>query len=173
MQCLCLSKLVNRVQFGCNLHLQASSKCSLLRCKPDFGATSEDIYLCCLCGIYHPQGWLMFHTIGGISGTCTFFIDRTEEWTVFANLSWEMIKVLFCVDSWQDEAHRYEDLSWWNVVFRVHFFDFESPAGVKYSIWGLTASVLIRAASIILQCEPAFIEASPCLEDFSIKKGDL
>jgi hypothetical protein len=41
----------------------------------------------------------MFHTIGDISGTCTFFIDRTEEWSVFANLSWEMIKVLFCVDS--------------------------------------------------------------------------
>ncbi|CAM6039949.1 unnamed protein product [Sphagnum compactum] len=73
----------------------------------------------------------------------------------------------------KDEAHRYEDLSWRNVVFRVHFFDFESPAGVKYSIWGLTASVLIRAASIILQCEPAFIEACPCLEDFSIKEGDL
>jgi hypothetical protein len=73
----------------------------------------------------------------------------------------------------KDEAHRYEDLSWRNVVFRVHFFDFESPAGVKYSIWGLTASVLIRAASIILQCEPAFIEAAPCLEDFSIKEGDL
>ncbi|CAK9265753.1 unnamed protein product, partial [Sphagnum jensenii] len=58
----------------------------------------------------------------------------------------------------KDEAHRYEDLSFRKVVFRVHFFDFESPAGVKYSIWGLTAAVLIRAASIILQCEPAFIE---------------
>lgn len=28
----------------------------------------------------------MFHTIGDSSGTCIFFIDRTEEWTVFANL---------------------------------------------------------------------------------------
>ncbi|KAH8933072.1 hypothetical protein BDL97_18G012400 [Sphagnum fallax] len=79
----------------------------------------------------------------------------------------------------KDEAHRYEDLSFRKVVFRVHFFDFESPAGVKYSIWGLTAAVLIRAASIILQCEPAFIEvpafieAPPCLEDFSIREVDL
>jgi hypothetical protein len=86
MQCLCLSKLINRVQFGCNLHLQPSSKCSLLRCKPDFGTKLEDIYLFCLCAIYCPQGWLMFHTIGDRSGTCIFLVDRTEEWTAFANL---------------------------------------------------------------------------------------
>jgi hypothetical protein len=28
----------------------------------------------------------MFHTIGDRSGTCIFLVDRTEEWTAFANL---------------------------------------------------------------------------------------
>lgn len=37
----------------------------------------------------------------------------------------------------------------------AHLFDFESDQG-EFLIWGLTASILIRAASVIYQQSPFF-----------------
>jgi coenzyme A diphosphatase NUDT7 len=37
----------------------------------------------------------------------------------------------------------------------IHLFDFECEKGV-FLIWGLTAGILIRAASIIYRCSPRF-----------------
>jgi coenzyme A diphosphatase NUDT7 len=71
----------------------------------------------------------------------------------------------------QDEAHRYEDQIWQGTVYRVHFFNFETLDGVKYSIWGLTASMLIRAACVIFQRQPAFMEVAPQSVNFSNKEG--
>lgn len=42
----------------------------------------------------------------------------------------------------------------------IHFFDYEKD-GRKYLIWGLTAGILIRAASIVYQRPPAFLEQNP------------
>lgn len=44
--------------------------------------------------------------------------------------------------------------------YLVHFFDYEMN-GKKYLIWGLTAGILIRAASVVYQKPPAFLEQSP------------
>lgn len=41
-----------------------------------------------------------------------------------------------------------------------HFFDYESDSK-KYVIWALTAGILIRAASLVFQRPPAFLEQSP------------
>ena len=44
--------------------------------------------------------------------------------------------------------------------YLLHFFDYET-GNKKYVIWGLTAGVLIRAASVIYQRPPAFQEQNP------------
>ncbi|KAL5576608.1 hypothetical protein UlMin_018307 [Ulmus minor] len=44
--------------------------------------------------------------------------------------------------------------------FLCNFFDFETD-NKKYVIWALTAEILIRAASIVYQRPPAFVERSP------------
>jgi hypothetical protein len=79
---------------------------------------------------------------------------------------------LQCVYKLQDEAHRYKDQIWQDTVYRVHFFNFETLDGVKYSIWGLTASILIRAACVIFQRQPAFMEVAPHSVNFSKKGGE-
>ncbi|KAG0582715.1 hypothetical protein KC19_3G079700 [Ceratodon purpureus] len=61
----------------------------------------------------------------------------------------------------KDERHRTEDRQWLDVQYRVHYFDYDAPDGKKFTIWGLTASILIHAASIILQRQPDFPEFWP------------
>jgi 8-oxo-dGTP pyrophosphatase MutT (NUDIX family) len=61
----------------------------------------------------------------------------------------------------KDERHRFEDRQWLEVKYRVHYFEFEAADRKQFTIWGLTASILIRAASIILQRPADFPEFSP------------
>ncbi|KAJ1387547.1 NUDIX hydrolase-like domain superfamily [Sesbania bispinosa] len=44
--------------------------------------------------------------------------------------------------------------------YLIHFFDYDTDHK-KYIIWGLTAGILIRAASVVYQRPPAFIEQNP------------
>ena len=44
--------------------------------------------------------------------------------------------------------------------YLLHFFDYETEHK-KYLIWGLTAGILIRAASVVYQRPPAFMEQNP------------
>lgn len=44
--------------------------------------------------------------------------------------------------------------------YLLHFFDYEEENN-KYLIWGLTAGILIRAASVVYQRTPAFLEQNP------------
>lgn len=60
----------------------------------------------------------------------------------------------------QDENRRDEERDWMGEKFLVHFFDFEYE-NKKYLIWGLTAGILIRAASVVYRKPPAFIEQNP------------
>lgn len=55
----------------------------------------------------------------------------------------------------QDENRRTENREWMGVEYRVHFFDYEWN-GKKYVIWGVTATILIRVASLILEKSPNF-----------------
>lgn len=60
----------------------------------------------------------------------------------------------------QDENRRDEEREWMGEKFLLHFFDYEYE-NKKYLIWGLTAGILIRAASVVYQKPPAFIEQNP------------
>jgi len=44
--------------------------------------------------------------------------------------------------------------------FLLHYFDY-GIGHKKYVIWGLTAGILIRAASVVYQRPPAFVEQNP------------
>lgn len=61
----------------------------------------------------------------------------------------------------KDERHRTEDRQWMDIQYRVHYFEYDAPDGKNYTIWGLTASILIHAAAIILQRQPDFPEFWP------------
>ncbi|CAK7343822.1 unnamed protein product [Dovyalis caffra] len=55
----------------------------------------------------------------------------------------------------KEESHRWEEKEWMGWKYILHLFDFESEKGV-FLIWGLTASILIQAASVIYQQSPCF-----------------
>lgn len=70
------------------------------------------------------------------------------------------LEVVWCDYFNQDENRRQEEREWMGEKFLVHFFDHEMEHK-KYIIWGLTAGILIRAASVVYQRPPAFLELSP------------
>ena len=67
----------------------------------------------------------------------------------------------------QDENRRSEEREWMGQKYLIHFFDYEME-NKKYLIWGLTAGILIRAASVVFQQPPAFLEQKP---NFKVPRG--
>ncbi|KAJ1685282.1 hypothetical protein LUZ63_016672 [Rhynchospora breviuscula] len=60
----------------------------------------------------------------------------------------------------KDENKSSEERNWMGVKYLVHFFDYNTE-GKRFMIWGLTAGILIRAASVVYQRPPSFMEQSP------------
>ncbi|KAB2078024.1 hypothetical protein ES319_A06G132700v1 [Gossypium barbadense] len=60
----------------------------------------------------------------------------------------------------KDENRSAEEREWMGEKYLLHFFDYEIE-NKRYLIWGLTAGILIRAASVVYQRPPAFLEQSP------------
>lgn len=60
----------------------------------------------------------------------------------------------------QDANRRSEEREWMGDKYLIHYFDYEVN-DKKYLIWGLTAGILIRAASIVYQKPPSFLEQNP------------
>lgn len=60
----------------------------------------------------------------------------------------------------QDENRSEEEREWMGEKYLIHHFDYKTE-GKKYLIWGLTAGILIRAASVVYQRPPAFLEQNP------------
>ncbi|GMH05494.1 hypothetical protein Nepgr_007334 [Nepenthes gracilis] len=60
----------------------------------------------------------------------------------------------------KDEDRREEDREWMGEKYLIHFFDYEAD-NRKHVIFGLTAGILIKAASIVYQRSPNFIEKKP------------
>lgn len=60
----------------------------------------------------------------------------------------------------KDENRRSEEREWMGNNYLVHFFDYATGDN-KYLIWGLTAGILIRAASIVYKRPPDFVEQRP------------
>lgn len=57
----------------------------------------------------------------------------------------------------QDERRRSEEREWMGQAFTLHHFDYEK-GDKTYVIWGLTAGILIHAASVVYQRPPDFAE---------------
>ncbi|GAA0141811.1 phosphatase [Lithospermum erythrorhizon] len=60
----------------------------------------------------------------------------------------------------KDENRRSEEREWMGDKYLIHHFDYEMD-GKKYMIWGLTAGILIRAASVVYGRQPSFLEQNP------------
>ncbi|KAK7252105.1 hypothetical protein RIF29_35829 [Crotalaria pallida] len=60
----------------------------------------------------------------------------------------------------KDENRSQEEREWMGEKYLIHSFDYEIEHK-KFIIWGLTAGILIRAASVVYQQPPAFIEQNP------------
>ncbi|WOL08261.1 nudix hydrolase 15, mitochondrial-like isoform X1 [Canna indica] len=57
----------------------------------------------------------------------------------------------------KDDNRRSEVREWKGLKYLIHYFDYNS-GNKKFVIWGLTAAILIRAASIIYKRPPSFVE---------------
>ncbi|KAL8214137.1 hypothetical protein R6Q57_003586 [Mikania cordata] len=60
----------------------------------------------------------------------------------------------------KDENRISKVTEWRGSRFLIHYFNYET-GGKKYMIWGLTARILIRAASVVYQTPPTFLELTP------------
>ncbi|KAF8413786.1 hypothetical protein HHK36_001779 [Tetracentron sinense] len=67
----------------------------------------------------------------------------------------------------KDENRQSEEREWMGDKYLIHFFDYEA-GNKKYLIWGLTAGILIRAASVVYQRPAAFLEQKP---DFKVPRA--
>ncbi|KAK1414280.1 hypothetical protein QVD17_30024 [Tagetes erecta] len=72
----------------------------------------------------------------------------------------------------KDENRRCETREWMGDEYLVHYFEYET-GGKKYLIWGLTAGILIRAASVVYQRPPDFLEQSPKFKVPSVLNKDM
>ena len=62
----------------------------------------------------------------------------------------------------QNDNRRAKESQWQGEKHLVHYFDYEVD-NKKYVIWAITAAMLIRAASVIYQRPPEFLEQRPKL----------
>ncbi|VVA92913.1 unnamed protein product [Arabis nemorensis] len=60
----------------------------------------------------------------------------------------------------KDENRRSEEREWLGEKYLIHYFDYRT-GDKDYMIWGLTAGILIRAASVTYERPAAFIEQCP------------
>lgn len=60
----------------------------------------------------------------------------------------------------KDENRRVEEKEWMGEKYLMHYFNYEQK-NKKYLIWGITAAILVRAASVVYQKPPAFEEGNP------------
>ncbi|RLN27879.1 nudix hydrolase 15, mitochondrial-like [Panicum miliaceum] len=57
----------------------------------------------------------------------------------------------------KDDHRRTRKMNWMGIDIPVQFFDYEAD-GKKFVIWGLTAHILTRAAAVVFQRQPSFVE---------------
>ncbi|XP_074559649.1 nudix hydrolase 15, mitochondrial-like [Curcuma longa] len=60
----------------------------------------------------------------------------------------------------KDENRRSEEREWMGEKFLIHYFNFETE-NKQFVIWGLTAGILIHAASVVYDRTPSFPEQRP------------
>ncbi|KAK7816621.1 nudix hydrolase 15 [Quercus suber] len=90
---------------------------------------------------------------GDADDSATALREAKEEIGLEPNL----VQVVATLDTFitQEDNHRCEEREWMGEKYNLHLFEFKSEQGV-FLIWGLTASILIHAASVIYQRSPFF-----------------
>ncbi|KAL5715929.1 Nudix hydrolase 15 [Ranunculus cassubicifolius] len=71
----------------------------------------------------------------------------------------------------KDENRRSEEREWLGDKYLIHYFDYEAQ-DEKFLIWGLTAGILIRAASVVFERPPSFLEQTLNFKVPKVLKGD-
>ncbi|PKA47199.1 Nudix hydrolase 15, mitochondrial [Apostasia shenzhenica] len=71
----------------------------------------------------------------------------------------------------KDENHRTEERLWMGEKYLIQYFDYEAGEE-KFLIWGLTASILTHAASVVYQKQPSFPELNPKFKCLSLLNGN-
>ncbi|KAJ1393999.1 NUDIX hydrolase domain [Sesbania bispinosa] len=62
----------------------------------------------------------------------------------------------------KNDNRRAEEREWMGEKYLVHYFEYEAEnENKKFVIWAITAAILIRAATVVLQRPPAFLEQRP------------
>ncbi|KAJ1402129.1 NUDIX hydrolase domain [Sesbania bispinosa] len=61
----------------------------------------------------------------------------------------------------KNDNRRAEEREWMGEKYLVHYFNYEAESEKKFVIWAITAAILIRAATVVLQRPPAFLEQRP------------
>lgn len=72
----------------------------------------------------------------------------------------------------ESDGHRCEDLEWLGMPYRVHHFRYFVD-GREHDIWGLTAAILIRTASVVFDNSPSFGEFHPNAPSYDAVLSDL
>ena len=72
----------------------------------------------------------------------------------------------------QEENHKFDDLEWMSMPYRVHFFDY-TTSNSNVRIWGLTAAILIRTASVVLGKSATFGEFHPAAPEYGTVLAEL
>lgn len=85
---------------------------------------------------------------------------KVHAYFYFDLMSSFLISLVWCHYFKQDENRRQDEREWMGEKYLLHFFDYDI-GHKKYIIWGLTAGILIRAASVVYQRQPAFVEQNP------------
>ncbi|CAJ1961850.1 unnamed protein product [Sphenostylis stenocarpa] len=62
----------------------------------------------------------------------------------------------------KNDNRRAEEREWMEEKYLLHYFDYE-VGNKKYVIWAITASILIRTATLLLQRFPDFLEQRPTI----------
>lgn len=103
--------------------------------------------------LYSKNGITVFPVIGIIWDISGFnpILNASEVESVFVAPLEMFLK---------NEKRREQRVEWMGYKYLLHFFDYQTE-NKSYTIWALTAAILIKAASIIYERPPAFEEHWP------------
>ncbi|OEL13143.1 Nudix hydrolase 15, mitochondrial [Dichanthelium oligosanthes] len=104
------------------------------------------------------NGLKVVPVIGMIPDKASFkpILNKAEVEDIF-DAPLEMFLKFQLVLHQQDDHRRTKQMNWMGKDIPVQFFDYEAD-GKKFVIWGLTAHILTRAAAVVFQRQPSFVE---------------
>jgi len=104
--------------------------------------------VCVLDAAISKHGLLVLPVVAKVPATFRPVVNEDEVAAVF---SCPLKKFL------SDDGHMFRDITYGDYPFRLHFFSVaDTASGRKFTVWGMTAGILIRVAATCFDREPAF-----------------